>query len=158
MTDHFENQKSPFAVMIQNLNAFYGKTHAIRDISLDVSSLSVTAVIGPSGCGKSTFIRCINRIHETIPGAKVSGRVMIDGKNIYEHDIDPVQIRRKVGMVFQKPNPFPTMSIHDNVIAGLKLNSTGNKSEYAKVVERCLKKTGLWNEAKDDLSKSGASL
>ncbi len=149
---------SEIAISIQELNVFYGKTHAIRNISLEISSLQVTAVIGPSGCGKSTFIRCMNRIHETIQGARVTGKVLIDGKNIYDRDVDPVKIRRKVGMVFQKPNPFPTLSIYDNVIAGLKLNKTGTRTEFNAVVEKYLKQTALWEEVKDNLSKSGASL
>lgn len=146
------------AIQVRNLNAFYGKTQAIFDITLDMPSLSVTALIGPSGCGKSTFIRCINRMHETLPNARVEGAILVDSQDIYNRNTDAVQIRRKIGMVFQKANPFPTMSIYDNVIAGLKLNKSGKKSEFDEVVEKCLKSTALWDEVKNNLSKSGASL
>ena len=146
------------AISIENLSAFYGKTQAVFNVSLRIPSFSVTALIGPSGCGKSTLIRCINRMHETITGARVEGRILVDGENIYDRRVDPVQLRRKVGMVFQKPNPFPTMSIHDNVIAGLKLNRAGRSAEFEQVVESCLRRTALWEEVKDSLAKSGASL
>ena len=158
MPEHQMTQTTTQAIIIEHLNAYYGKTHAIHDVSLGMSSLAVTALIGPSGCGKSTLIRCLNRMHETILGARVEGTILVDGVNIYEKGIDPVEIRRKVGMVFQKANPFPTMSIFDNVIAGLKLNSKGTRTEYEEVVETCLKQTALWDEVKDNLSKSGASL
>lgn len=151
------SNQSP-AVQVKNLNAFYGATQAVYGISLDMPSFSVTALIGPSGCGKSTFIRCINRMHETITGARVEGKIIVDGKDIYAPSADPVLIRRKIGMVFQKPNPFPTMSVYDNVIAGLKLNRSGKKSQFDEIVENCLRRTALWDEVKDNLSKAGTGL
>lgn len=115
------------SIQVNNLNAWYGDFHAIRDINLDIKDKQVTALIGPSGCGKSTFIRTINRMHEVIEGARVTGEIIVDGQNIYDTNIDPVSVRHRIGMVFQKPNPFPTMSIYDNVIAGLRLNGTKDK-------------------------------
>src|SRR5207249_4241541 len=117
----------------------------------------VTAVIGPSGCGKSTFVRCLSRMHEVTPGAHASGRVLLDGLDIYREDVDPVLVRRRVGMVFQKPNPFPTMSIRDNVLAGLKLNGL-RANDPDSLVERCLRQAALWDEVKDILDRSGSSL
>lgn len=156
LTETIQNQT--IAISIEHLNAYYGKTQAIHDVSLSISSLSVTALIGPSGCGKSTLIRCLNRMHETVPGARINGKILVEGQDIYARDVDPVQIRRKIGMVFQKPNPFPTMSVRDNVIAGLKLNASGSKAEFDEIVERCLRQTALWDEVKDSLWKSGVSL
>jgi phosphate transport system ATP-binding protein len=145
-------------VQVENLNAWFGKNHALRDINMQVQANHATAVIGPSGCGKSTFIRCINRMHETNPEAKVSGRVRIGDMEVYNGS-SPVQVRRRIGMVFQKPNPFPTMTIYDNVAAGLRLNGFSNRRELDETVERALHMAALWDEVKDDLKKkSGASL
>lgn len=149
---------SPYKFEIENLNAWFGSKHVLKNINMKIKEKAVTAVIGPSGCGKTTFIRCLNRMHEIVPGAKVSGRVLFNGIDIYNEDVDPVQIRRKMGMVFQKPNPFPMMSIYDNVAAGLKLNGIRDKQKLDSVVERSLKLAILWDEVKDDLNKSGASL
>jgi len=143
---------------IENLNAWFGSKRVLRNINMKIRQKAVTAVIGPSGCGKTTFIRCLNRMHEIVPNAKVSGRVLFNGMDIYNEDIDSVRIRRKMGMVFQKPNPFPMMSIYDNVAAGLKLNGVRDKQKLDSVVERSLKLAILWDEVKDDLNKSGASL
>ncbi len=145
-------------IMVENLNAWYGTKQALHNINLTIQENRITAIIGPSGCGKSTFIRCLNRMHEVVPRAKVSGKVLVNGKNIYESDIDPVDIRRRIGMVFQKPNPFPTMSIYDNVVAGLKLNGVKDKKILNKTVEESLNKAALWDEVKNDLKKSGSSL
>ena len=147
----------PTAVEVRNLKAWFGKTEALHGINLAVEQNHATAVIGPSGCGKSTFVRCLNRMHETIPEAKADGEVKIHGMDIY--GVPAVDVRRKVGMVFQKPNPFPTMSIYDNVAAGLKLNGTRNRKTLDEVVERSLQQAALWEEVKDVLKKkSGASL
>jgi len=143
---------------IENLNAWFGSKHALKNISMKIREKAVTAIIGPSGCGKTTLIRCLNRMHEIVPGARVSGKVLFNGIDIYAEDVDPVQIRRKMGMVFQKPNPFPMMSIYDNVAAGLKLNGIRGREKLDRVVERSLKMAILWDEVKDDLNKSGASL
>ena len=118
------------AIKVSNLNAYFGKTHALININILIKEKMVTAIIGPSGCGKSTFIRCINRLHEVVPNTKVSGEVLLDGKDIYSTDVDPIEIRRKVGMVFQRPNPFPILSIYDNVAAGLKLNGIRFAASY----------------------------
>jgi phosphate transport system ATP-binding protein len=143
---------------VENLNAWFGSKHVLKDINIKIREKAVTAIIGPSGCGKTTLIRCLNRMHEIVPSARVSGKVLLNGVDIYGEDIDPVQTRRKMGMVFQKPNPFPMMSIHDNVAAGLKLNGVRDKKRLSEVVERNLKMAILWDEVKDDLGKSGASL
>ncbi len=145
-------------ITVENLNAWFGTKHVLHNINLGIQENRITAIIGPSGCGKSTFIRCLNRMHEVIPGAKVSGKVLVDGRDIYKNNIDPVDIRRCIGMVFQKPNPFPTMSIYDNVAAGLKLNGIKDKKILDKTVEESLKKAALWDEVRNDLNKSGASL
>ena len=145
-------------ITVETLNAWFVPNHALKNINLSFQENRITAIIGPSGCGKSTFIRCLNRMHEVVPGAKVSGKVLVDGRDIYERDIDPVDIRRRIGMVFQKPNPFPTMSIYDNVAAGLKLNGMKDKKILDKIVEESLKKAALWDEVKNDLNKSGVSL
>jgi phosphate transport system ATP-binding protein len=141
-----------------NLNAWFGPKQALKDINLNVKTNAVTAIIGPSGCGKSTLIRTLNRMHELVIGAKMSGEVLLDGKNIYDADVDPVMIRRRVGMVFQKPNPFPTMSIYDNVAAGLRLTGIKKGKNLDDVVKRSLKQATLWDEVKDDLKKSGTSI
>jgi phosphate transport system ATP-binding protein len=144
---------------VRHLNAWFGTNQALKDISLSIQDRAVTAMIGPSGCGKSTLIRCLNRMHEVVPGARASGEVLLDGENVYAPGIDPVQVRAKVGMVFQKPNPFPTMSIFDNVIAGLRLNGGRRpRSELAAIVERSLRQAALWDEVKDSLQASGVSL
>jgi phosphate transport system ATP-binding protein len=142
----------------KNLNLWYGDFHAIKDINMKVEKNKVTAFIGPSGCGKSTFLRAINRMHEVIEGAKVKGELIVEGKNIYEADRDPVTVRQQVGMVFQKPNPFPTMSIYENVAAGLRINGIRNKKQLDEVVEKCLVQAGLWNEVKDRLNKNAMGL
>ncbi len=141
-----------------SLNAWFGAKHVLKDISLSVKANSVTAIIGPSGCGKSTLIRCFNRMHELVPSAKMSGKVLLDGKDIYDSDVDPVLIRRRVGMVFQKPNPFPTMSIYDNVAAGLRLTGMKKGKNLDEIVQRCLEQATLWDEVKDDIKKSGTSI
>ena len=137
------------------LDAFFGKTQALRRISLQVPTNRVLAIIGPSGCGKSTFLRCLNRMHE-VAGGTVRGSVLLDDENVFAYD--PVVLRRRVGMVFQKPNPFPTMSIFDNVAVGLKLNGMRNKKGIAEIVEKSLRDAALWDEVKDSLGKSGASI
>ncbi|MCP8317936.1 MAG: phosphate ABC transporter ATP-binding protein [archaeon] len=142
----------------EGLNAWYNDNHVVKNVSLRIKSNQVTAVIGPSGCGKSTLIRCFNRMHELVTGAKVSGKVLLDGEEIYTDLVDPVDIRRKVGMVFQKPNPFPTMSIFDNVATGLRLNGVKDKKKISEMVERSLMMVALWDEIKDRLNESGASL
>ncbi|MHB1006142.1 MAG: phosphate ABC transporter ATP-binding protein PstB [Chloroflexota bacterium] len=141
-----------------NLSAWYGSTLAIRDVNLRVLPHSIMAIIGPSGCGKSTVLRCLNRMHEVVPGARVEGRVFLDQDNIYDAGTDPVRVRRLIGMVFQKPNPFPMMSIYDNVIAGIKLNTSTRRSETDEIVEHSLRQAALWDEVKDKLGVSGASL
>ena len=141
-----------------DLNAWFGAKQALKNINLTVKANSVTAIIGPSGCGKSTLIRCFNRMHELVPSAKMSGKILLDGRDIYASDVDPVLIRRRVGMVFQKPNPFPTMSIYDNVAAGLKLTGTKKGKNLDEIVKRSLKQATLWDEIKDDLKKSGTSI
>ena len=147
-----------YKVRIENINVWYGSKKAIKDINLNVKDKSVTAFIGPSGCGKTTLLRCLNRMHELTPSARTEGRVVVDGINIYERSIDPVIIRRRIGMVFQKPNPFPAMSIFDNVAAGLKLNGLTKKTIVREIVEESLKQAVLWDEVKNDLEKPGVSL
>jgi phosphate transport system ATP-binding protein len=140
------------------LNAWFGSKQALKDINLGIKANAVTAIIGPSGCGKSTFIRALNRMHELVPDAKMSGQVLLDQEDIYGRDVDPVMIRRRVGMVFQKPNPFPTMSIYDNVIAGLKLTGKKRGTNYDAVVKQSLEQATLWDEVKDELKKPGTSI
>jgi phosphate transport system ATP-binding protein len=142
----------------EGLNAWYNENQAVKNVSLRIKSNQVTAIIGPSGCGKSTLIRCFNRMHELISGTKVTGKVLLDGEDIYADFVDPVYIRRKVGMVFQKPNPFPTMSIFDNAATGLRLNGDKDKKKIREIVERSLGMVALWDEIKDRLNESGASL
>jgi len=147
------------SIHVHNLNAWFGAKQALFDINLEIADKQTTAIIGPSGCGKSTFVRCLNRMHETLPDTRVSGKVVIGDVPVYGKGISAVSIRRRVGMVFQKPNPFPTMSIYDNVAAGLKLNGFHNRRELDQTVERSLRQSALWDEVKDDLKKkSGASL
>lgn len=145
-------------ITVENLNAWFGSKQVLHEINLGIEKNGITAIIGPSGCGKSTFIRCLNRMHEVVPKAKVSGKVLVDDRDIYDSDIDPVDIRRRIGMVFQKPNPFPTMSIRDNVVAGLKLSGVKDKKTLDDINEESLKKAALWDEVKNDLNKSGVSL
>ena len=143
---------------VSGLNAYYSSFRAIEDISMAIEPRTVTAFIGPSGCGKSTFLRTLNRMHEVTPGGRVEGKVMLDDENLYGAGVDPVSVRREVGMVFQRPNPFPTMSIYDNVAAGLKLVGGKKKSELDDIVEKSLKGANLWNEVKDRLDKPGMGL
>lgn len=144
-------------IRVENLNAWYGPVHTLKDINLHIPPNKATALIGPSGCGKSTFVRCLNRLHETNPTGRVEGLVRIGEVDIYK-DVSPVEIRRRVGMVFQRPNPFPTMSIYENVASGLRLGDTPRKGVMNEVVELSLQQAALWDEVKDDLKKSGASL
>ncbi|MEO8609968.1 MAG: phosphate ABC transporter ATP-binding protein PstB [Chloroflexota bacterium] len=145
---------------VKNLSAFYGAKQALEDVSIKYERNMITAMIGPSGCGKSTLIRCLNRMHEVIAGATVQGEVLLNGQNIYAKDADPVRIRRRIGMVFQKPNPFPTLSIYDNVIAGYKLNvgRPPQGTNFDEIVEKALRSTALWDEVKDKLRDSGGAL
>ena len=143
---------------VSDLDIFYGNFKAVEGVSMTVEPRAVTAFIGPSGCGKSTVLRTLNRMHEVIPGGRVEGKVLLDGQDLYASDVDPVGVRRTVGMVFQRPNPFPTMTIRDNVAAGLKLNGVKNKKRLDEIVEKSLKGANLWNEVKDRLDKPGAGL
>ena len=157
-TSAFGGTMERFKVQTEKLNAWFGNNHVLKDISIDVKENQVTAIIGPSGCGKSTLIRCLNRMHELVPGARASGTVLLDNANVYARGVDPVTVRRKVGMVFQKPNPFPTMSIYDNVAAGLKLNGVRDRQRLDRAVKRSLELAFLWDEVKTDLDKSGTGL
>ena len=143
-------------VEVQDLNAWFRGVHALRGVTLTVPANTVLAIIGPSGCGKSTFVRCINRMHELVPGAHQSGHILVDGKDLHARGVDPVDLRRRVGMVFQRANPFPTMSILDNVVAGLKLN--GIRGNLPEVAETSLRQAALWDEVKDRLQTSALSL
>jgi phosphate transport system ATP-binding protein len=146
-------------IEVNDLNVYYGQFKAVEDVTLTIEPRTVTAFIGPSGCGKSTFLRTLNRMHEVIPGARVEGEVLIDGNNLYGPGVDPVLVRRQVGMVFQRPNPFPTMSIRDNVIAGVKLNNRKiSKTDADELVEKSLRSANLWNEVKDRLRNPGSGL
>ncbi|HEU0144402.1 MAG TPA: phosphate ABC transporter ATP-binding protein PstB [Nitrososphaera sp.] len=147
-----------YKVSIRNLNAWFGMKQALKNISLEIKKNTATAIIGPSGCGKTTLIRCLNRMHEMTPGATAKGSVILDNIDIYDKRVDPVVIKRRIGMVFQKPNPFPTMSIYDNVAAGLKLNGIKDKRLIGDVVQESLKGAALWEEVKDELGKPGLSL
>jgi phosphate transport system ATP-binding protein len=152
-----EPRKAGHAVKVKDLNAYYGAQHSIKDVSIDFPANEVTALIGPSGSGKSTVVRCINRMHEEIPGARAEGSVTLDGLDVYGKDVDVTAVRRLIGMVFQKPNPFPTMSIFDNVAAGLRLTGT-KTSDLRDVVHRTLHSVGLWDEVKDRLDSPGIGL
>jgi phosphate transport system ATP-binding protein len=144
---------------VSDLNIFYGDFRAVADVNVSIEPRSVTALIGPSGCGKSTFLRSINRMHEVLPGARVEGKVSIDGQDLYAPDVDPVDVRRNIGMVFQRPNPFPTMSIYDNVAAGIRLNARKmKKADLDDLVERSLSGANLWNEVKDRLNRPASGL
>jgi phosphate transport system ATP-binding protein len=145
-------------ILVKQLNAWFGALHVLRDIDLTIAPGAVTAIIGPSGCGKSTFIRCLNRMHEVVPGARTQGQVLLNGEDLYGPQVDPVQVRRRIGMVFQKPTPFPTMSVFDNVAAGLRLDGVRNRALLDEAVQHALHQAALWGEVKDVLGKSGASL
>ncbi|GFO53648.1 phosphate import ATP-binding protein PstB [Geomonas sp. Red276] len=145
-------------VQLEDVNIYFGKTHAVKNITMDYPENSVTAIIGPSGCGKSTLLRSMNRMHDLVPSARVTGKILLDDSDIYQKGVDPVSLRRKIGMVFQKPNPFPTMSIYDNVIAGYKLNGRMNRAEADEVVETSLKRVALWDEVKDRLKTNAMNL
>ena len=147
------------SIDVSNLDIYYGDFKAVEDVSMTIRARSVTAFIGPSGCGKSTFLRSLNRMHEVIPGARVEGKVVVEGQDLYGDQVDPVEVRRQIGMVFQRPNPFPTMSIYENVLAGNRLNAKKmKKAEADDIVERSLKGANLWNEVKDRLDKPGMGL
>ena len=143
---------------LNDVNIFYGDFHAVQNVNMQIPAQAVTAFIGPSGCGKSTVLRTINRMHEVIPGASVKGEILLDGTNIYGPKVDPVSVRNTIGMVFQKANPFPTMSIEDNVVAGLKLSGEKNKKKLKEVAEKSLRDANLWDEVKDRLDKPGGGL
>ena len=149
---------APTAFQTEHLHAYYGKRLAIRDVSLQIPARRVTAIIGPSGCGKSTLMRTFNRMHEVVPGARVTGRVLLDGADVYAPDVDVVALRRTVGMVFQKPNPFPTMSVFENVVAGLRLTGRAKRRDLEETVERSLVRAALWEETKDKLHQPGTAL
>ncbi len=153
-----KNVDSNMKMQSINLNAWFGAKQALKNVSINIKANAVTAIIGPSGCGKSTFIRCLNRMHELTPNAKMNGQILLDGQDIYNKQVDPVQVRRRVGMVFQKPNPFPTMSIYDNVAAGLRLTGTKKGKNLDDVVKNSLEKATLWDEVKDELKKPGTSI
>ncbi len=146
------------SIDVSDLSIYYGKFCAVQGVSLTIEPRSVTAFIGPSGCGKSSVLRTLNRMHEVVPGAWSSGKVLLDGEDIYSPSVDPVNVRRAIGMVFQKPNPFPTMSIYDNVAAGLKLQGRRPRRELDEIVERSLRAANLWEEVKDRLERPGAGL
>ncbi len=145
-------------IVVQDLKAYFGNVQVLKDINISMQKNLVTAFIGPSGCGKTTFLRTLNRMHELAKNASIKGRVLVDGTDIYAPNVDPVLVRRKIGMVFQKPNPFPTMSVYDNVVAGLKLTGRHSRKGLDEIVEKTLIQSALWDEVKDSLHKSGASL
>ena len=146
-------------LVARRLNAHFGSNHALHDINMTISANQVTAIIGPSGCGKSTMVRCFNRMHEVVPSARVEGQVLLDGDDIYAPAVDPVDVRRRIGMVFQRPTPFPTMSVADNVAAGLTLNGVAlTRVERNRIVEQSLRQAALWDEVKDRLNRPGISL
>ena len=147
-----------YKVILKNLNGWFGSKHALKNINLNITEKTIVSFIGPSGCGKTTLIRCLNRMHEMTLGARVTGEVFIDGVNIYDKSIDPIIVRRRIGMVFQKPNPFPTMTIFNNVAAGLKLNGIRDRKLISEVVEESLREAALWDEVKNELNKPGMSL
>jgi phosphate transport system ATP-binding protein len=157
-TDPAASDPATGQIEVEDLSAYYGTFRAVREVSMTIRPHSVTAIIGPSGCGKSTFLRSLNRMHELIPGAHIEGRLLLDGTDLYADEVDPVQLRRIVGMVFQRPNPFPTMSIYDNVVAGLRLTGRRSRSFLDDTVERCLQSAALWDEVKDKLKEPGTSL
>jgi phosphate transport system ATP-binding protein len=153
-----EQKEQAYKVSIKKLEAWFGTKQAVKDVSLDVKENTITAIIGPSGCGKTTLIRCLNRMHEMTPSSRSRGQVIIDGIDIYDRNIDPVIIKRRIGMVFQKPNPFPTMSIYDNVAAGLKLNGVKDRQLIDEIVKESLQGAGLWEEVKNELDRPGMGL
>ena len=153
-----EHKQQPYKVSIKKLEAWFGTKQALKDINLDVKENTITAIIGPSGCGKTTLIRCLNRMHEMTPSSRSKGQVIIDGIDIYDRNIDPVIIKRRIGMVFQKPNPFPTMSIYDNVAAGLKLNGVKDRQLIDEIVKESLQGAGLWEEVRNELDRPGMGL
>jgi phosphate transport system ATP-binding protein len=153
-----EQKQQPYKVSIKKLEAWFGTKQALKDINLDVKENTITAIIGPSGCGKTTLIRCLNRMHEMTPSSRSKGQVIIDGIDIYDRNIDPVIIKRRIGMVFQKPNPFPTMSIYDNVAAGLKLNGVKDRQLIDEIVKESLQGAGLWEEVINELDRPGMGL
>jgi phosphate transport system ATP-binding protein len=146
------------AIVVEHLNAWYGKTQALYDVNLSIPPLSVTAIIGPSGCGKSTFVRCLNRMHEELPGARVDGKVLVEGVNVYGRDIRPLDVRRHIGMVFQQPNVLPARSIFENVAIGARINGIAHGKALEELVERSLRQAALWDEVKDRLQVSAAQL
>ncbi len=147
------------AIEVRRLSAWFGTNQVLKDISMDIRRNSVTSVMGPSGCGKSTFIRCLNRMHDLTPGFRMTGEILFDGRNIITDKVDPVLLRRKVGMVFQQPNPFPRMSVYNNVAVGLRLNGSGkSRADIGEVVEKSLRMAALWEELKDHLDRPGSSL
>lgn len=152
------NADNGVRMRVEDLSVYYGKVQAVKHVTMSIRTQKVTALIGPSGCGKSTFIRCLNRMHELTPGARVEGNVLLDEQTLYGSGVDPVDVRRRVGMVFQKPNPFPNMSVRDNVIAGFKLSGVRDRKTLDEVAEKSLRGAALWDEVKDNLQKSGASL
>ena len=145
-------------ILVKGLSAWFGLKQALFDVTFDIAEREVTAIIGPSGCGKSTLIRCFNRMHETVAGARSIGKVIIDGTDVMDDMMDPVDLRRRVGMVFQKPSPFPTLSIYDNVAAGKRLNGTRDRRLLDRIVEESLRKAALWDEVKDQLQRPGGAL
>ena len=153
-----EQKQQPYKVSIKKLEAWFGTKQALKDINLDVKENTITAIIGPSGCGKTTLIRCLNRMHEMTPSSRSKGQVIIDGIDIYDRNIDSVIIKRRIGMVFQKPNPFPTMSIYDNVAAGLKLNGVKDRQLIDEIVKESLQGAGLWEEVRNELDRPGMGL
>jgi len=146
------------AVEVSGLNAWFGDHHVLKDVHMEAGERTVTAIIGPSGCGKSTLIRCLNRMHEEVRGARVTGKVLFNGTDVYAPETDPVEVRRRIGMVFQRPNPFPTMSVMENAVAGLKLGGRLSKSELRQRGEYALRRAGLWGEVKDRLDQPGGRL
>jgi phosphate transport system ATP-binding protein len=158
-TDRRDPARGRIRLEAQGLAAYFGETSAIRDVSVGLHDREVTAVIGPSGCGKSTFLRCLNRLHETVPLARAEGRVLLEGRNIYANGVNPIEVRKHIGMVFQKPTPFPTMSIRDNVAAGLKVVARRPSArETNEIVEKALTRAALWDEVKDRLKESATAL
>ncbi len=145
-------------LQVSDLNAWFGTRQVLKNIGIRAPANGVTALIGPSGCGKSTFVRCLNRMHEVVPGARATGQVLLNGEDVYGSGVDPVMIRRRIGMVFQKPNPFPTMSVFDNVAAGLRLAGVRDRDTLHEAVERALRQAALWDEVKDELHAPGSSL
>ncbi|HXE43102.1 MAG TPA: ATP-binding cassette domain-containing protein, partial [Candidatus Baltobacteraceae bacterium] len=153
-----DNLNNSTALNVKNLSVFFGKNHAVKNVSLDIAARAVTAIIGPSGCGKSTFLRAINRMHELNPDARMEGEIKLFGDDIYSKSIEPVVVRRRVGMVFQKSNPFPTMTISENVTVGLRLNGVRDKKNLSERTEQSLRMAALWDEVKDRLNAPAISL